>query len=72
MPNPSDRLIFVKVQAKDGHFLGQKYEQNSSFCDWWQFGDGRVEGGGAKSSLANEADFNDILKFKIVSPADNT
>ena len=21
MPNPSDRLIFVKVQAKDGHFL---------------------------------------------------
>ena len=34
--------------------------------------DGRVEGGGAKSSLANEADFNDILKFKIVTPADNT
>ena len=33
--------------------------------------DGRVEGGGAKSSLANEADFNDILKFKIVPPADN-
>ena len=26
--------------AKDGHFFGQKYEQNSSFCDWWQFGDG--------------------------------
>ena len=23
-PNPSDRLIFVKVQAKDGHFLGKK------------------------------------------------
>ena len=23
MPNPSDRLIFVKVQAKDGHFLGK-------------------------------------------------
>ena len=23
MPNPSDRLIFVKVQAKDGHFFGQ-------------------------------------------------
>ena len=22
------------------HFFGQKYEQNSSFCDWWQFGDG--------------------------------
>ena len=40
VPNPSDRLIFVKVQAKDGHFFGQKYEQNSSFCDWWQFGDG--------------------------------
>ena len=39
-PNPSDRLIFVKVRAKDGHFFGQKYEQNSSFCDWWQFGDG--------------------------------
>ena len=34
--------------------------------------DGRVEGGSAKSSLANEADFNDILKFKIVPPADNT
>ena len=33
--------------------------------------DGRVEGGGAKSSLANEADFNDISKFKIVPPADN-
>ena len=40
VPNPSDRLIFVKVRAKDGHFFGQKYEQNSSFCDWWQFGDG--------------------------------
>ena len=25
--------IFVKVQAKDGHFFGQKYEQNSSFGD---------------------------------------
>ena len=23
MPNPSDRLIFVKVQAKDGYFLGK-------------------------------------------------
>ena len=23
MPNPSERLIFVKVQAKDGHFFGQ-------------------------------------------------
>ena len=23
MPNPSDRLIFVKVQAKDGHFFGK-------------------------------------------------
>ena len=34
--------------------------------------DGRVEGVGAKSSLANEADFNNILKFKIVKPADNT
>ena len=33
--------------------------------------DGRVEGGGANSSLANEADFNHILKFKIVTPADN-
>ena len=33
VPNPSDRPIFVKVQAKDRHFLGQKYEQNSSFCD---------------------------------------
>ena len=32
-PNPSDRLIFVKVRAKEGHFFGQKYEQNSSFCD---------------------------------------
>ena len=31
MPNPSDRLIFVKVRAKEGHFFGQKYEQNSSF-----------------------------------------
>ena len=29
-------------------------------------------GGGAKRSLANEADFNDILKFKIATPADNT
>ena len=39
VPNPSDRLIFVKVQARDKHYFGQKYEQNSSFCDWWQFGD---------------------------------
>ena len=23
MPNPSDRLTFVKVQAKDGQFLGK-------------------------------------------------
>ena len=26
-------IVFVKAQAKDGHFFGQKYKQNSSFCD---------------------------------------
>ena len=27
---------------------------------------------GCQEILANEADFNDILKFKIATPADNT
>ena len=31
VPNPSDRLIFVKVQAKDGHFFGQNTNKILNF-----------------------------------------
>ena len=62
-------LIFVKVQAKDGHFFGQKYEQNSSFCDWWQFGDGwgSVVGecGGSKPPFWKKIAYGEGAKKKV-------
>ena len=57
VPNPSDRLIFVKVQARDGHFFGQNYEQILVFVIDDSLGMGGGVGGGVwwfKTSLQKE------------------